>query len=180
MQQLGQQEEGLRARLLDLSPDGEIVDRGVVDEWLEARKGSVQRLLDAPRDVAQRQLTEELDDIETLMQRLEEGGKNDRERSLRLAVELGQRLRWVLWLGDVLSEELTADPLALVEQELDRAQARGQELSSERARVPSSEPSIASGTSSCARAWRVFYALCQPTARIAVTRGRSPGPSGAG
>ena len=127
MHEAGRNEERARGRVNKLAAEGEVAGEAIAS-WVEARRDFARQLRGLPIEEAQRQLGLELQKIEAQVGRLEEGGHADREAALSNAVELGQRLRWVLWLGDVVAGELTVDPLPLLEQELDRATLRCTEL----------------------------------------------------
>lgn len=96
--------------------------------WAQAREEQASALLSRSLEEAQGLLGAELQDVETELQRLEDGAHGNREAAFRAATDLGQRLRWGLWLGDVVSAELTLDPGSNLEEELDRIEARGEDL----------------------------------------------------
>lgn len=125
---LEEEKRDARALAFELAASGHEVPDEVVSTWARTRREQVGALRAMPPERATRLLALELSRIERDLRFLE-GGETalGGEAALRV-VDCGERLRWVLWLADALSEELTMDPLALVEEELRRVelQARDQ------------------------------------------------------
>jgi len=127
MEQAQINEEQARRRVVESAASDEL-SPAIIQDWSDARREYAEKLRELPIEEAHALLGAELQKVEAQLERLEEGVRSDREAALQNAVELGQRLRWALWLGDVLANELTIDPLSLLEQEYDRAGIRCREL----------------------------------------------------
>jgi hypothetical protein len=109
-----------RQHIVDVAIRGEEVPEALILAWSESRSREAELLKDSDDDTVRRRLGEELVAIEERLQRIEEGAIGDRSVAAALVVECGERIRWNLWLTDSLAEELTVDPLALIEEELRR------------------------------------------------------------
>ena len=128
MQDLGVQDEGTRPSLTAFVDASGKVPPEQVQTCASTRQAYAEKLLSLPAERACQVLSADLDRLQRAMERLEEGGKDNPDWSQRTAILMGQQLRWILWLGDAISGEVRTDPLALIEQELDRAGERGGEL----------------------------------------------------
>src|SRR5690606_10374942 len=117
-----------RSRALALAAEARSVPEEILDGWVAERRRVAESLDARGLEDASRVVSAELARIERDLQRLEERSAEPDRDSFRRVIECGERLRWALWLADTLSEELTMDPLALVEEELRRLELQASDL----------------------------------------------------
>ncbi|MEM7235958.1 MAG: hypothetical protein AAF517_27570, partial [Planctomycetota bacterium] len=122
-------EREARARVFDAVAPGVEAPEEDVLAWGLARQEFVTALQTEPNENVQRILAAEVLSVESAMVRLEDVGGAAQPSSFHEALVLGERLRWILWLADSLSAELTVDPLALIEEELNHVSTQGRHLS---------------------------------------------------
>ncbi|MBN1441809.1 MAG: hypothetical protein JXA90_03820 [Planctomycetes bacterium] len=128
MEALIPKERDARTRVLQLVAEQGEADADAIARWGQARQELAVRVSQMPVEDAQSLLAKELGEVDADLLRLEESGRFSRDEAFRRGVELGERLRWALWLADILSEELSEDPLVLVEEEVERIRTQSTEL----------------------------------------------------
>lgn len=110
-----------------------ILERGeasveLLDAWREARRREAEALVALGVEEAQRVLSGEVQALESDLSALEGREAESSEAAFEQVLAVGSRLRWVLWLVDVISEERLVDPLTLVEEEAEKIRAHARDL----------------------------------------------------
>ena len=100
-----------------MEPPDSADERAALDRIRERRALRADALLGMRADEAQALLGEEVRVLEERLQIFEESGTREEGLAIEL-LQLGEKVRWCVWMGDALAGERKRDPLGVIEGEL--------------------------------------------------------------
>ena len=118
----------IREEIFSLAGAGSDVPEDLLEEWHRVRQQRLEELRRLTGEEVQAFFLGEVEKVAEEVETLEEGGRGDAATQLRHALELGERIRWYLWLLDALPDHVTADPLSFVAGEIGWVERAGHEL----------------------------------------------------
>ncbi len=107
--------------------DGRSIPSELVADLREVRRGEIAAYGELRADEVQERISERAAEVAERVRSFEDGAESDPAAALDAALDLGAEVRWLRWLGESASGELSADPVSFVESELDwvESEAKG-------------------------------------------------------